>query len=67
MRLPYGRAVRAYRGRSWRWPCYMRLGHARLLWAGPWLLVAYTGRISWADLDAKIERAWQRKQNGRQR
>jgi len=60
VKLPYGRAVECYYA-GWRWPDYVRCGHAVLVWVGWWLVVVYTGRVSWADLDRKIEREFKRK------
>ena len=62
MRLPYGRRLVVYRRPRWHWPRWVRCGSVCLLWLGPWLVAAYTGRVSWADLDAKIEREHQRRQ-----
>jgi hypothetical protein len=62
MMLPFGRRLFVYWRSFWHRPAVLRCGHAVLLWCGPVLLVAYTGRISWADLDRQIERAYQKRQ-----
>jgi len=64
MNLPYGRRL------VWYWLPWaqrrfalMRLRGAWILWVGQARIVFYAQRVSWADLDRKIERAYQRKRN----
>ena len=62
MMLPYGRRLCVY----WRPPAvrvrFERFCGSRLLWLGPWLIVVYVVRVSWVDLDRKVERAYQQRQ-----
>ena len=62
MMLPYGRRLCVYWRPSTLRVRFERFCGSRLLWLGPVLIVVYVVRVSWVDLDAKIERAYQRRQ-----
>ena len=68
MMLPYGRRLcvywrprtsfSAWHGVAW----FGRRAGAWLLWVWPVLIVVYVVRVSWVDLDRKVERAYQQRQ-----